>query len=465
MQPHSRWVCVAVLGATLIASPATWAQQIPERDAREAANPRALARAKRAAARSRLRELHESRVEDESLAFQMRMEELAAGRGTLDITIEVARRLAEAEVTAATTSEQRGTAYERQWTIASLLKTINDFRYQAGRIAVQDMLQSTHFHIEAQNDLLASRARGERPLSPVRLTFDPDLSQSREFARAKRRAFRGDAAELTVARADVAAAMCLARFKEFLAGRGTQDILLEASRQTLEAELALAKTPAERQASWERQWERVFYIATLDHSRFDAGRIAIQDEAQATRELLDAGVGLAQASPGQSRLGYGTAMAFRRLAAAGVTGEFSPGIQAPLRAPGERPIDGKELARAKRQTSQARLDDILRRRLEPAQTEYRARHAEVLAGRGTLDILFEAALNLWRAEQAEGSERGSVAALERYWQRLWEAEVINEVLKDQGRIPLKMWLENRSLRKQAEIWWAEARQMSARARP
>jgi hypothetical protein len=111
---------------------------------------------------------------------------------------------------------------------------------------------------------------------------------AKTLARAKAEALRADPGEL--ARAKVAAAReCLdARFKDFLAGRGTLDFLLEAQVLVFEAELAVSNTDAQRLAVYEQRWQQAWIAERINKLRYDSGRVAVQDYAQTVYNRLDA---------------------------------------------------------------------------------------------------------------------------------------------------------------------------------
>jgi hypothetical protein len=86
-----------------------------------------------------------------------------------------------------------------------------------------------------------------------------------------------------------------ARHKEFLAGRGTQDITLSSAKRLLNAQLEVSSTRAERLAAYEEYLERMKEYEKINNARFGAGRIPIQDKAQADYERLDAEIRLERA--------------------------------------------------------------------------------------------------------------------------------------------------------------------------
>src|SRR5262249_15764146 len=105
-----------------------------------------------------------------------------------------------------------------------------------------------------------------------------------------------------LARAKLAAVAeeCEARRKEFLAGRGTQVILLGALERRLESELALTENAPDRLAAHERHWRQLVLVETVGKARYEAGRIPIHDCRQARHARLDAQIRLAQARKGGS---------------------------------------------------------------------------------------------------------------------------------------------------------------------
>lgn len=118
---------------------------------------------------------------------------------------------------------------------------------------------------------------------------NPDkMFDRKEMAKAKALVMTKDRTVLLKERLKAAQDECDARFKEFLAGRGTLDILLDASQRRLKAELPLADTNTARVAAYERYWEITWQMETVNKARYDAGRIAVTDYAQSRFHRLDA---------------------------------------------------------------------------------------------------------------------------------------------------------------------------------
>lgn len=71
-----------------------------------------------------------------------------------------------------------------------------------------------------------------------------------------------------------------ARWQEFLAGRGTLDIMLGASLRLLEAERELSDKKADQVTALENHWRRMREMEKVDQAQFQAGRLAEADWAQ-----------------------------------------------------------------------------------------------------------------------------------------------------------------------------------------
>jgi RNA polymerase sigma factor (sigma-70 family) len=83
-----------------------------------------------------------------------------------------------------------------------------------------------------------------------------------------------------------------ARGKEYEAGRGTLDIYLNSSRRLLEAELDLSTKTTDHVAAWRTHLLRMQGVYEINLARYNAGRISVQDLAQANYYRRDAEIGL-----------------------------------------------------------------------------------------------------------------------------------------------------------------------------
>jgi hypothetical protein len=145
------------------------------------------------------------------------------------------------------------------------------------------------FLLLASSPATSQPPRGKAPavaFDDDELTINP--LNAREWARAKFAAVRANPKELAKARLAAAQDCCRARVQEFLAGRGTLDLLLEAQQLLLHAELAVSTSDAQRVAAYERYWEATLTVEMMNKARFEAHRISIQDYAQTRYERLDA---------------------------------------------------------------------------------------------------------------------------------------------------------------------------------
>ena len=81
---------------------------------------------------------------------------------------------------------------------------------------------------------------------------------------------------------EAAETVCDCRMKEYLAGRGTLEFLLDSSRRLLHAEVEKAHDKSDRVAAMERHFKRMYEIEKINKERFEEGKVATQDLASAT---------------------------------------------------------------------------------------------------------------------------------------------------------------------------------------
>ncbi len=111
-----------------------------------------------------------------------------------------------------------------------------------------------------------------------------------------------DVRRLAVERRDVARKLLEAYFSEFAAGKTTvTDFVVEASRNLLEAELALADTKAERIAALERHWMWAKKGELINQPKFEAGTIGPGNYYRIKSLRLEAEYRLVQALTGPDR--------------------------------------------------------------------------------------------------------------------------------------------------------------------
>jgi RNA polymerase sigma factor (sigma-70 family) len=105
-----------------------------------------------------------------------------------------------------------------------------------------------------------------------------------------------------------------------------------------------------------------------------------------------------------------------------------------------------------------KLTALLKERVEAAKTWEKARHEQFLAGRGTLDILFEASKRLLEAERELSDKKADqIAALEAYFKLMKEIEEVNQARYDAGRVGIDDLAQSKYYRLEAEIWLERAK--------
>jgi hypothetical protein len=410
----------------------------------DALDTKELARAKLAATQSTLEDLRQAKFEVARAEYQAREKEFLAGRGTLDIFREAMLHLLQSALAVSTSEADRIGSLERHWERAKQVEDVNRTRSEAGRISVKEYLEARADRLEAARRLTQALARAGGVAALVggeRVKLDP--LNSKELARAKFEATQSNPAELARAKLEAAFESYESRRKEFQAGRGTLDILLESSRQLAEAELAVRDQQEDRVAVFEWLWARALMIETINQVRFEAGRIDVPDYLQSRYGRLEAEIQWAQARAKQPD---------------------------PFASTGERrmlglwddPFEAKELAKAKHAASQANPAEQVRAKLEAARGEYQAREKHFLAGRGMLDILLEASRHWLESEQVlRTTQADRVAVLERSWERALLMERVNRARFERGRITIQDYLQTKYHRLEVEIWLKTAREAPA----
>src|SRR5262249_49304479 len=126
-----------------------------------------------------------------------------------------------------------------------------------------------------------------------------DWSEFSDFVRTVERekpdAIRANPRELARGKRDAAQDEYSERFKEFLNGRGTLDILLEAARHRLEEELALPERERTSLRSGERDWAARVRVESGLRGWYERGRIPIQCYMQGRYHRLTAEIEWLQA--------------------------------------------------------------------------------------------------------------------------------------------------------------------------
>lgn len=420
---------------------------------------RELARAKFEAVHADPRELRRQLLQAARDAYRAQYEEFLAGRGSIEGLWQASLPLVEAELIVQDRPEAQAAALEAGWERAWATWQVSSRRFAAGRVSVADHAETDYHRLEAESRWLralarADKGRGTRTLLPrvgpddlSATDLDPANDFRKDLAEAKRTALHTDPREVDRQKAAVARTWYRAQMEEYLAGRGTLFIILEAVLSLADAEAAVADRPEDWVAAFEAGWARTWLIDQIGESRFAAGRVSVADHLAARGARLAA----------QARW-------LRARGRAGEVRERNPGGREILQADelGVAGLDTRAFTRAKREALRTDPRDLERERRTVAREEFRAQNAEFLAGRGTLDLLLAASRHWLDADLAmldRPAERA--AAHERYWTRIRLIEEVTDARFEAGRVAVADWAETRGVRLEAEIRWAEARERAA----
>jgi RNA polymerase sigma factor (sigma-70 family) len=110
-------------------------------------------------ASDRIKGLLKAKYDAARLEMDSRVKEFYAGRGTLDISLGSSLRLLEAERELSDRKEDQVAALENHFKRMRVVEQVNEARFQAGRIAVQDLAQSTFYRVQAEIWLERAKAK------------------------------------------------------------------------------------------------------------------------------------------------------------------------------------------------------------------------------------------------------------------------------------------------------------------
>jgi hypothetical protein len=416
---------------------------------------RELARAKFEASRADIAANRRAMIDVARGAWEARFELYRAGSrdSTLDILLDASRRVLETELAVCSEKTERIAFHESFWEDAVEAEKIDQARYEAGRISIQDLAAAKYVRLEAEIQLYLARTDGKR-LLPLpgggRSVIDSEefvkeegRGTFKELARRKFQASRVDLSELKRARVEAARTFLEARFELYVAGarESTLYALIEARRNLIDAELDLANNETDRIDVLDWGWQLARSVERINRARFEAGRLGIQDLADSTYDRLDAEIRLVQALAKRPR---GTQLKQR-------AAQFPVGMEG---------IDRSDYPKLRAALANANPRRLARERLDAARVAHEARWKLFVAGArdSTQEMLISTSLNLLEAELAVcDQDADRLAALEKHWEGAYLLEHAGQRRHDAGRIPLEDLLNARYHRLQAEVRWAEAR--------
>jgi hypothetical protein len=92
---------------------------------------------------------------------EMRWANMLAGRGSLDLTLSVFQRMLQVELDLSRSKADRVAALEAQWQRTLDIEGLNQARFNAGRINMEDLQQSRFHRVRAE--IMLERAKAGRP--------------------------------------------------------------------------------------------------------------------------------------------------------------------------------------------------------------------------------------------------------------------------------------------------------------
>jgi hypothetical protein len=407
------------------------------------------------ASQATTRDLARSRRDAAQTQLRVRLEKYLAGAqdATLDLLLEVAAFLAEAELAALEnpTPEERLAPLAAYWLYALTAEEQVEGKYRNGRVSLADFMKTRHDLLHAEIKLRQAGQKSSEPFLIASLPFDGENALvDFDVKAAAKRAFetgQADLRDLARRRREAARIQFQVRYGKYRAGAqdATLDLLLQSAAFLVKAELsALEKpTPDDRLASRAADWRFAQEADNIVEAKYKVGRVSLADFMQARHARLDAEIQLRRANGGQ------------KLPA--------PVPTTAVALDGEEDFDGldsKALAKAQFEAGQADLRDLARARRAAIHSSLQERYEKYRAGAqdATLDLLLEAARQMLDAELADHDDPAErLEAVQRYWELSREAEKIVEAKYRVRRVSLADYAQAQGQRLDAEIRMQEAR--------
>jgi hypothetical protein len=377
--------------------------------AARALGEREFARAIVEASSADIRKLKAARLEAARGWYKTRMEELEAGKTTVDILLEASQEIMKAEQSVAAKPAGRVAAIERNWKRLLWIEHILGSRFQAGKANTAELAQARYFRLTAQVELVNARAiPGFRTAGESGSPGD-DQRDAGERARIEFEASQLRLEELLRARYEGAREELQDRFEGLLAGKTTADVVWGPVCRLLEAEQAVLGKDADPVAFAELRWSQARAIEHILQVRFDAGKADPAELAGSRYRRLKAEYSLAQTRAGGRRQ-EGKRPYFRS---------------------GRELDDDESTWRFEQEMAAVKADanpvHIAKAMLEAAREEYRVFLGYMLAGTTTADLLPETSAHRLEAELALSSrQEDQIRAREQQWRHTLLAERVIE---------------------------------------
>src|SRR5262249_14620418 len=149
-------------------------------------------------------------------------------------------------------------ALERHWSLMVEIEARARYQFQRGFLGMADFALAKDRRLEAEIRLTRARAKLPKPPGTGLSAGESSGGASpldKEVARAQLGGSRADLGKLRRERVKPLQLLLQERQEEFRSGRRTVDVLLDAARRVLDAELAVTDTPAVRAAALELTWQ------------------------------------------------------------------------------------------------------------------------------------------------------------------------------------------------------------------
>jgi hypothetical protein len=348
--------------------------------------------------------------------------QLEEGRGIFDLVLIPSRRQAIAQFDKMETKAQRVKGLQVHFDNMKKKEEIDQMRFDAGRIPINDLLFTRYYRLEAEIWLESAKAGKSVHASSI----DEQVVRSQEEATPRGpRDFDTKVQKLLQAQIQATQEEIKARTIQFEAGRGTLDSLLDASRRLMVAEFKIAEKKADQMKALTTHLQRMKKIEEMIQGLFNDIDVSEAKYYRLEAEILYE----------RNRVG---------------TSKKTPNLSGPG---SDNPENIK-----KNQTESQKLQKLLQERIEVGKVEVGGRMKDFEQGSGTLEFLLAASGRLLRAEmEVTGKKTDHLKALQAHFDRMKKAQDIEQKLFDTARITLQDLCQAKYYRFEAEIWLERAR--------